>query len=177
MSSNSSGAFVPTTNVWDVDEIYSTDVTSEEFKELLVRLNRNLNTMSIAINVRDAGIYDTIEFICGKVYFPDPSLTSASSTTPTQRPVYRKVFNFGALPNTASKNLAHGITVTDTLIFTDIFGTAKRQTPFSSIKLPCPGSTVAGEVQLEVVGENICVTTAGNYSAWATTYITLEYLK
>jgi hypothetical protein len=33
-----SGIFVPTTNVWDVSQIYEIDVTSPQFKELLVRL-------------------------------------------------------------------------------------------------------------------------------------------
>jgi hypothetical protein len=35
------GMFIPTTQVWDVSEIYSTEVTSPAFKELLVRLYQN----------------------------------------------------------------------------------------------------------------------------------------
>jgi len=179
MSSQNTGAFIPTTNVWDVSEIYQTDVTSDAFKELLVRLYQNLNLMSIGVNARDAGIYDTSEFVCGQVYFPDPALRSSSTTTPTQRPVYRKVINFGALPAVGGvpKQVAHGITITDTLIFTRIYGTAKRTTiSYSSVPLPNPGSSVMGAIRLEVREDDVYITTLGDNSAW-NAYVTLEYLK
>ena len=48
------GLYIPTTSVWDVSEIYSTDVTKPEFKELLVRMYQNLNNMAMATNNKDS---------------------------------------------------------------------------------------------------------------------------
>jgi len=52
------GSFVPTTNVWDPSEIYSVDVTSPRFKELLVRLYQNVNLIAVVLNTKDSGYYD-----------------------------------------------------------------------------------------------------------------------
>ena len=42
----SNGAYVVTTNVWDVSQLYSIDVKSPEFQELLVRLYQNVNNIA-----------------------------------------------------------------------------------------------------------------------------------
>ena len=68
------GSFIPTNYVWDVAQVYSTDVTSPEFKELLVRMYQNINNMILALNLKDTGIYNTSPFINSQVYFPNPSL-------------------------------------------------------------------------------------------------------
>ena len=175
MSSVNTGAFIPTTSVWDVSEIYSTEVSSPEFKELLVRLYQNLNTMAMGVNNRDAGFYDTSEFVCGQMFFPDPSLTSASEVTPTFRNVFRKVVNFGALPDTASKNVAHGITTTVNTSFTRMYGVATLPdaTPatFSSLAIP------NAEITLELDGTNVTIATTTDLTAYTTTYVVLEYIK
>jgi hypothetical protein len=72
----------------------------------------------------DSALYETSEFINGQTFFSDPALTSQSAKTPMPRQVYRKVINFGALPNTAIKTAAHGITITAATTFTRIYGTA-----------------------------------------------------
>ena len=40
------GAYAPTTFIWDVEQLQHIEVTSPEFKELLVRLYQNLNLMA-----------------------------------------------------------------------------------------------------------------------------------
>jgi hypothetical protein len=171
------GSFVPTTQVWDVDEIYSTEVTSLAFKELLVRLYQNLNMQAISMNGKDAGIYDTSEVVNGQLYFPNPALTSLSTTTPTQRQVWRKVINFGALPNTGTTSVAHGLTLTASTTFTRIYGTASNIAGNLYLPLPFAGTALANNIELYVSATNVTIVTGSDRSAYTVTYVVLEYLK
>lgn len=172
------GQFVPSTQVWDVSEIHKTDVTSPEFKELIIRLYQNLNNHAIALNDKDSGVYDVQEYICGQSYFPT-SVGGASSDaiTPLPRAVYRKVFDFGALLNAIPKNLAHDITLTPELMFTRIYGATCD--PINHIYLPLPYSsaTLISNIELQVNDINIIVTPGSDRTAFTKTYIILEYLK
>ncbi len=62
------GSFVSTTSVLDVQQLYATDVTSSEFKELLVRLFQNFNNLSLSMNTREAGFYFLEEFVTGQLW-------------------------------------------------------------------------------------------------------------
>jgi hypothetical protein len=170
------GMFIPTTQVWDVSEIYSTEVTSPAFKELLVRLYQNMNMISLVTNRKDSALYETSEFVNGQTFFSDPALTSASPTTPAPRQVYRKVLNFGALPNTANKTMAHEITITAATTFTRIYG-ASSQPSTTFVPLPYSSSVAANCIEVWVDATNVNVTTGADWSAYTTTYIILEYLK
>lgn len=174
------GSFLPTTSVWDVNEIYSTEVTSPAFKELLVRLYQNLNNMAVSVNTRDAGFYSNQEFVNGQKFFPNPSLSSNTTTSPQQRQVFRMVVNFGALPNTTTKSVAHNITVTPSTSFTRIYGTATLPTAGSYSYIPVPYSSTVNvnqNVELFVDDTNVNITTAANYAAYTICYIVLEYIK
>lgn len=172
------GLFIPTSQVWDVDEINRVDVTSREFKELLVRLYQNLNRMAMAVNLKDSAIYDTSEFINGQTFFPNPALTSSSGTVPVLRQVFRKVVNFGALPNAGVKSVAHGLTINGAVTFTRIYGTASETTSLLYIPLPYASPTALNlNIELSVTATNVVVTTAVDYSAYTVCYIVLEYLK
>jgi len=177
MPKNQVGAFIPTTNIWDPTEIYSTEVTSPEFKELLVRLYQNLNSMAMAVNLKDTGYYDTSEFVTGQKYFPKPGLTSLSAEVPAFRQTYRKVINFGTLPNTGTTNVAHGITVDANTIFTRIYGTATDPTGLSYLPLPYASSTAANNIELKVDNTNVTIITGSNRAAYTITYVVVEYLK
>ena len=171
------GSFIPTTNIWDPTEIYSTEVTSPEFKELLVRLYQNLNLMAINLNNKDTGYYDTSEFVTGQKYFPKPGLTSLSGQTPDFRQTYRKVINFGALPNTGTTNVAHGLTVDANTIFTRIYGAVTDPAGLSFLPLPYASSTAANNIELSVNNTNVTIITGSNRSAYTITYIVLEMIK
>jgi hypothetical protein len=170
------GAMIPTTQVWDVSEIYSMDVKNPEFKELLVRLYQNIGSISQVINNKDTGVYHTDEFLCGQIYFPNPNPIAGQPND--FRQVYRKVVNFGALLDTATKTMAHDITITPGLFFTRIYGITKD--PVANIWLPLPYSSpgaLGNAIELNVNGANITVITGSNRTAYTQTYIVLEYLK
>jgi len=184
MARSSSGTFIPTTQVWDVTELKDVDVTKPEFKELLVRMYQNLNTMALSINNKESAYYDTSETVKGQSFFPNTTLDSLSASIPEHRQVYNKVINFGALPATATKSIGHGIDVKHGFTFTRIYGCSTRQentnpaVAFSAIPLPFvdPG-VLANGILLSVSATNVIVTTAADYSAYDKTYIVLEYIK
>jgi len=171
------GAFVPTTSVWDVQQIQSIDVNSPEFKELLVRLYQNINNIVLALNIKDSGYYSLQEFLNGQIFFPNPILNSTTSKSPIQRQVFRKIINFGALPNTTSKSIAHGINITSGYSFTRIYGAATNNTQTSFIPLPFASPIAAENIKLEITNTNVIITTGTNRSSYSTSYIIVEYIK
>jgi hypothetical protein len=170
------GMFVPTTQVWDVAEIHSTSVNSPEFKELIIRLYQNVNQLSLVINKKDSAIYTDSEFVTGQTFFPNPAYDSTTSTSPEMRQTYRKVINFGALPNTAPKIVAHNIICDANTTFTRIYGTS-TQPSTTFVPLPYSSSIPANCIELWVDATNVNITTGADWSAYTVTYIVLEYLK
>ena len=172
------GLYVPSTYIWDVEQLHSIDVTSPEFKELLVRLYQNINAITIAINLKDSGYYFTDEFVCGQQYFQDPTLTSASQRNPEPRQIYRKVVNFGALPNTATKSVAHGLMINSSWNFTRIYGTATDTAALAAIPLPYSTTAAVGDnIELNIDAANVNVTTESNRTNFNQCYVVLEYFK
>jgi hypothetical protein len=173
--SNLIGNFVPTTNVWDVAQLQQVDVRSPEFKELLVRLYQNINSISLSLNSRDSGFYDLQEFVNGQLFFPNPSLTSSSDTVPEYRQVIRKVIDFGALPNATSKSVAHGITIDSQVTITRMYASATNpSTQF--IPIPYASPTLANNIELSMDTTNVTITTGSNRTAFTRCVVILEYL-
>lgn len=179
MPPNQSQAFaVPTTNIWDVSQVYSTNFDSpDQIQELFVRLYQNLNNISLSLNARDAGYYDTMEFLNSQVFFPNPALNSSTATTPSYRSVFRKVINFGVLPNTAAKSALHGIVCSAATSFTRIYGAASDPVGFNYIPLPYASPTLANNISIDVDATNVTITTGSDRTAFTITYVVLEYLQ
>ncbi len=171
------GIYVPTTNIWDVQQLYSVDVNSPEFKELLVRLYQNINNVTLSLNAKDSGYYIPEQFVNGQLYFPNPAYTSLTSTTPSYRQVYRLVVNFGALPNTGTKSVAHNITIAAATTFTRIYATASDTSAKSYIPIPYASPTAAKEIEINVDATNVNIITGNNRSAYTICYVVLEYIQ
>jgi hypothetical protein len=179
---NNTASFVPTTNVWDVAQLYEVDVNSHEFKELLVRLYQNINNMSLLLNFKDTGLYNTFEIVNGQIFFPDPTLNSTTGSpkggaNAVLRQVFRKVINFGALPNAATKSVAHGITITPKTSFTRIYATATDPVSKFYIPIPYASPTPADCVEIFVDGTNVNIIDAINKTNFTICYVILEYLQ
>jgi len=169
------GLFVPSTNVWDVGRLQEIEVTSPEFKELLVRLYQNVNNISLALNLKDSAYYAEEEFVNGQSFPPNPTVVGESPQP--SRQVFRKLIDFGALPNTGVKTVAHNIAITSTFNFTRIYGCASDQTGLSFIPLPYASPTLANNIELSVDATNVIVTTGSNRSNYTVTWVILEFLK
>jgi hypothetical protein len=133
---------------------------------------QNLNLMANVLNVKDTGYYNTLEYVCGQLYFPDPAITDQIF-----RQVFRTVIDFGALPNTATKSVAHNLTFTPSTLFTRIYGTATDTTGITGIPLPYASPTAANNIELSVDATNVNVTAGSNRTNFNKCVIILEYLK
>jgi len=174
------GVYVPTTDVWDTSQIQSLKDESEQLKELLIRLYQNLNRLSTAANLKGSAIYDIQEFVDGSSWFQTTANTTDNpSSSSVYRPERRLVINFGALPNTGTKSVAHKIPCTTSTSFTRIYATATNPvSTFSYIPIPYSSTvSVNDNIELYVDGTNVNITTAADYSAYTICYVVLEYLQ
>jgi len=180
-TSNQYGSFVPTNFVWDIQQLQQIDVTSPEFKELLVRLYQNINLIALGLNIKDTGLYAiSNEVVNGQLWFPNPANTSSTAATPALRQVFRKLVNFGALPDTATKSVPHGITCKTTTggtTFTRIYATASDTTNRVYIPIPYASPTLANNIEINVDATNVNITTGSNRSAFNVCYVILEYIQ
>lgn len=174
MSYENKGVFVPTTFTFNLLEIDSSNIKFEEF---LRKLSSNLNNIATALNLKDTGVYSADEFVCGKTYFANTTLRSTSASAAAPRQVFRKVVDFGALPNATSKSVAHGLTMTASTIITDIYGGATDPSGNNYIPLPYSSPTLNNNIELRGDGTNVIITTGIDRTAFTTTYVVLEYLK
>lgn len=168
------GAFIPTTDVFDVSQ-GNIDPSSDEGKLFLVRLRQSMNNMALVANIKDSGYYLPAEFVNGQLYFPNPdaTITNPGAKNAVYRQVYRIVVNFGALPDTATKSVAHNIpNINADFTFTRMYGAASKPTVAYSY-LAIPNS----DITLTADATNVNVTTVANLTAYTRTYIVLEYLK
>jgi len=129
MSNQAKGIFVPTTRLLSLTRIYDMNPDTREFKDLLINLSRNINNIATILNKKTNGIHPLVEFLSGNTFFPNPAYSSKSNNSPVYRSEYRKVINFGALPNVAStKSVAHKLNFNSKTVFTGIYGTASDTT-------------------------------------------------
>lgn len=174
---NQIGLFVGTNNIWDVSELYEIDVTSPEFKELLVRLYQNINNISLALNLKDSGYYNNIgTFVNGQLWFPNPAYNSSTLIKPTFRQVFRVVINFGTLPNIGTKSVAHNITINTSYTFTRIYATASDTTGLTYIPIPFASPVLVENIKLDVDANNVNITTGSNRTNYNVCYVILEYI-
>jgi hypothetical protein len=173
------GAFLQTTQMWDVAQIEQVEVNSKEFKELIVRMHQQINNIVNVLNIKDTGKYVTDEFVNGQVFFSNPALSSATAQVPEDRQVLRKVIYYDtALPNNAATpGIPHGITCTSQTTFTRIYGVANDTTGKNYIPLPYASPTLANNIELKVDATNVTIITGSNRTNFTITYIVLEFLQ
>ena len=91
------------------------------------------------------------------------------------KPIYRKVFNIGTLPNTAIKDTAHGLT---NIEVKKIYGYSKRANDNFYVPLPFSSENTSGyNIALSVLNDYIRIATGIDRTAFTETYVTLEYTK
>lgn len=180
MAYQNKGYFLPTTQAWDVTELYQTDINSPKFKELIVRMSQNLGLMAQQVNQKTSGVYDTQEFASGDTFFPNPSYSSAGTTFASFRPVFRKVINMlptGNLPNTGTLTVAHGLTLPSNFIGIKLTGAATNSTGTSMIPLPYSSPTAANNIELKLDATNVYIITGNDRTTYTRCYVVIEFLK
>ncbi len=165
------GALVPTTSVWDPGEIGQIDVNSPAFKELLVRMYQNLNLMANVLNIKRTGYFPLGEMVNGQLFFPNPAYDSTTANAPEYRTDFTYTMNFGALPNTGVKAVAHGLTPNTAWIATHIYATASDTTGLTYANLESLGATMV------IDATNVTITTTSNVSNYDQCIVVWEYIK
>jgi len=149
-------------------------IIPDDWPEANLILTDYFRTVIDALNDKEIGQYNTTELVTGQNWFTPGDATKL-------RYVYRKVINFGALPNAGTTSVAHGITTTQNTIFTRIYATATDPgATTTTAALPIPfvdPNTLANGIQIDVDATNVNITTAANYSAYTITYVVLEYIQ
>ena len=179
-----SGQFLPTTEIIETSQLREGKISDDQMREILIRIVQAFNDSNTAVNNKDIGFYLTQEIISGQNYFSNPSFDSSTPQQPEPRQVFRKVINFGALPDNSvvpnQKSVAHGITVDDSTTFTRIYATASDTTNHKYISIPYQNvsSDLNGNLEIYVDDTFVYITGDGiDWSVFDTCYVVLEYLK
>ena len=163
------GSYIPTTYNFDVTRLYDVDISSPEFKELIVRLYQNVNNIANVVNTKESALYVTEQFMNSQAWF-----NPVSSNPDQLRGCFRKVINVGAL-NAGVTSIAHNLAPTNTWKFTYIGGTASNTATQNYFPIPYAG--IAGNnIELRVDGTNVIITNNGG-QVFTDCYIVLEFLK
>lgn len=88
--------------------------------------------------------------------------------------IYEKTIDCGALPNTTSKTVNHGIVNLDRIISID--GISKDSS-LNNIMFPHINTTGAASTSLYVTSTTIVIRTFSDMTTYTSTYVTLRYLK
>ena len=160
---NAQQHYVPTDLIWPENEV-----------EMRLVLTDYLKRIVEALNDKEVGQYNTQELITGESWF------TAGDSNKFRYP-FRKVIDFGALPNSGVKTAAHGITTNGSTVFTRIYGTSTDQgatTITAAVPIPYADTAAVGtNIELSVDATNVIITTGIDYSAFNETYVVLEYIQ
>ena len=130
-----------------------TSITGYKFGQVTVQ-----NTIT---NPSPAASYSTDEQLTGGTWIDG-------------KPIYRKVIDFGALPNSTLKQVPHGISNIDAIVSFNGVTFAKNKT---ATPIPYVYTDSINTVSLFLEGTNVCIQTFGDKTSYINTYVTLEYTK
>lgn len=180
------GIFLPITDKYDRTLLDSIDVQSDDFKDFLVQLSQRTNNIALVTNIKVSGQHYETEFVNGKLWFEDKtlSITTPNTKTPDLRQVFCKTINFGALPNATTKAVAHGITVDGNLTFTDKSAMATNTSAAvhpapAGISIPYASATAAtSSIELYITKTHVVIDAgAVDRTDFDTCYVHLEFIK
>lgn len=141
----------------------------KEFEKFHPIIDLLYKRIANSVNSKEGGLYSLSEVNAFMQYF--------TSNPNAFRPTYRKVIDIGALPNAATKSVAHGITITNTFRFVRIYGAASDPINFLYIPLPFSSPTLNENIKVTVDATNVNITTAINFSGYTSSQVVLEYAK
>ncbi len=138
---------------------------SEDPKDLRYDVNDLYQSIASSVNNKTGGLFVPEEKINSEQYF-DP-------LNPQKfRNVYRMTVDFGALPNSTSKSVAHNIAGwTAAYLLTSAYGASTDPVSLNSVPIPNDG------ILLEINSSSVTVTTSSDRSSFTATTIVVEYTK
>jgi hypothetical protein len=141
----------------------------EQGREFLVE---QLKRISNVVNAREIGWFLDEEVLTGKQFFPTTNTPQGQ-----YRSIFRKVIDFGALPNVTTKNVAHGVTVDSNFSLIDMWIAATDPVNLVGFSLKYWSQDATEDIVLNYDATNVNVTTLSNYSAYSRSYVIMEYIQ
>ena len=172
---------IPTSPVNSVSYAVPENISfAKDFDKFYVQFSQLYKRMAAAINSKDIGTYLQSEIVNGQQYEnprgPGAAPGLPSSTNVNQ--IYRKVINFGTLPNAGPGVAAHGLADYANCHFTRIYAAA---TDLTTNAIPIPYINVAApadSIQLDIGPVNVVITTTtANWIGYTECYVVIEYFK
>ncbi len=148
------------------------DAIPDDWDDAKGMLTEQLRQMVETINLKESGYFLDREILMAGNLF--------ASTNNSTRGMYRKVVNFGSLPNNTTKTVPHGITLDSSFNLTNLYLSATNQSatgaqPFDfSVQNYAIGTA---DFKLYLTETNIVVITTSNYSAFTKSIVVIEYVK
>jgi hypothetical protein len=140
-------------------------------------LPQTINQLSLSINSKVSGYFPLVEMQSGRFWYPDPTKTALVYPSQVWRPGKHKVVFLGALENAAgTHDYPHGITITDTTFFIEVYGVANDQAAHKYLPMPYSSATANDVIEVWVEGANIKVKIGKDLSAYTNSFIVLEWL-
>lgn len=166
MTTNTSQNFESFVPVYD-------DIPSE-WEDSRAFIVENLRKISNGLNDREIGWYLLQQLLTGKSLY-------ASATTSTVAAQYRSIFrmtvNFGALPNTSTKSVPHGIIVDTNFTLVQMWAAATKPTAaYAALPIPYASATANKNIEMNMDATNINITTSMDYSPYTLTTVVIEYI-
>jgi len=138
---------------------------SDDPKDLRYDINDLYQSIASAVNNKIGGLYVPEEKINSQQYFDTANVQKFKN-------VYRMTVDFGSLPNTGSKSVAHNIPSWDSNFrLTCSYGAATD--PINILALPIPNDGIL----LEINSTDVTITTTSNRADFTATTVVIEYTK
>lgn len=134
------------------------------------RIQDVYQSIASAVNSKIGGLYSPIEKITSEQYFDPLNISKYKN-------VYRKVVDFGALPNASTKSVLHGIDFSENSYLTHLYSAASDPINFEYLPLPFASPVLASNISLSIDQNNINITTGSDRTAFTTCYVVIQYVK
>lgn len=172
---NDFGVYLPLTSIFDTKSLYELDEIDPVIKNFIIASTHSYNDIANVLNLKETGYYITTEILNSQVWFKQ---TLSDPSASPFRNAYRIVINFGALPDTATKSVAHNIQglTAGVMSWTKIYAVA-TDAAGNGIPIPYIAHPANHNIEINVDLTNVNIITLKDYSAFTTTYVVLEYLK
>lgn len=151
------------------------DAIPEQWEEARPFIVEQLKKISNAVNIREIGWFLDEELLSGKAFIP--VAVPAGDASPQQyRTILRKVIDFGTLPNTATKSVAHGIVFDVNFTLIQLWAAATDPVNFIALNIG-HAAAAPNQIELTMDATNINITTAKNYTAFTRCFVVVEYIQ
>ncbi len=164
----------PVNNLLSVNRVFSAGISLDKqgLQTIFSNLYRDLNTMSISINNKTSGIYVETPVVDGNQWF---NIGQSNINSSQLRAEIRSIVNFGALPNTTTKSVAHNLSLSATTQVVNLYAVANNPTAVTALKIPYAHPTAANNIALDIDATNVNITTGNDRTAFTNCYVVIEF--